>query len=254
MVPPFCLYACSDVLPHRNYHANFLQTLRYSNLMPLKAFAKDLNSYYFVYEKDDMLPLDKCISAPDRRIEMMWKARLQILSGIANALDYLHNGGRRSRFHGDVKSANVFVTKDRTAKLVCCGIAQLVATDEVRFRKGDVVFGSQGYRCPRYERGSRKYTPESDVFSLGIVMVEVCTGRLQNAIDKPKGQRKDFYYDYVVDKKQDLIKDLDESAGQFDIKALATVCKIAVSCMDSEPMGRPGTASIFRLIESIVKR
>ena len=143
-----------------------------------------------------MVSLDKCISDCDKRKEMMWKSRLEILLDIASALDFLHNGGRRSRFHGDVKSANVYVTHDYTAKLVDCGIAQLVSTDEHRFRRGDVVFGSRGYRCPRYERGSRKYTPESDVFSLGIVMAEVCTGRLQNDIDK--GVVKDGTFTTII--------------------------------------------------------
>lgn len=222
--------------------------------MQLKAYAKDFNCYCFVYAKNDTESLDKCISDSGKRKEMTWKVRLEILSGIASALNYLHNDGRRSRFHGDVKSANIFVTNDHTVKLAGCGIAHFVATDEGRFRKGDVVFGSRGYRCPRYERGSRKYTPESDVFSLGVVMAEVCTGHLQNEIDKPKIQRQDFYYDYVVDKKRDMIRDLDESAGQFDTKALATICKIALSCMDSEPMRRPGTSSIVRLLDSILKR
>lgn len=207
-----------------------------------------------MYDCDGMLSLDKCISDSGKRKEMTWKSRLEILFGIASALDFLHNGGRRSRFHGDVKSANIFVTHEYTAKLVDCGVAQLVSTDENRFRSGNVVFGSRGYRCPRYERGSRKYTPESDVFSLGIVMTEVCTGRLQNEIDKANGQRRDFYYDYVVDKKHEMIKDLDESAGQYDPKVLATVCKIALSSMESEPTRRPGASSIVRLLDSILKR
>jgi hypothetical protein len=91
------------------------------------------------------------------------------------------------------------------------------------------------------------------VFSFGIIMAEVCTGRLQNDIDKGSGQRRDFYYDYIVDKKHEMIKDLDESAGQYDAKVLATVCKIGLSSMDSEPMRKPGISSIFRLLGGILK-
>lgn len=227
---------------------------RHDNFLSLKAYSRDATIDCLVYDCDEMSSLDRCIASNEKRKEMTWKIRLQILCGITNALDFLHNGGRRSRFHGDVKSANVFLTCDYNAQLIDCGVAQLVAADKARFRNGDVVFGSRGYRCPRYERGSRKYTPESDVFSLGIVMAELCTGCLQNNTDEATGERHDFYYDYIVDKKRELQKDSDELAGQFDDKALATVCKIALSCMASEPVRRPGTSSIVRLVDSILKR
>lgn len=207
-----------------------------------------------MYEWEDATSLDACISNSTKRKEMTWKIRLKVLCGVANGLDFLHNGGRRSRFHGDVKSGNIFITNDYTARLVDGGIAQLVTANALRFRSGDVVYGSRGYRCPRYERGSRKYTPESDVFSYGIVMAEACTGRLQNDTIESTKQRHDFYYDYIVDKKRDLLMDCDESAGAFDEKAFATVCKITLSCMDSEPIRRPGTSSIVRLLDSILKR
>lgn len=103
--------------------------------MSIQAYSNDLNFFCFVYDTDGMLSLIKCISDCDKRKEMMWKRRLEILFGIASALDFLRNGGHRSRFHGDVKSANVYVTHAYTAKLVDCSIAQLVSTDENRFRR-----------------------------------------------------------------------------------------------------------------------
>lgn len=228
------------------------QALKHDNVLQLQAYARGLGFDCFVYDSDGLVPLDVCICNSDKRKELTWRIRLQLLSGVAHALDYLHNGGRRSRIYGDMKSSNIFITNDYTAKLIDCGDSQLVAADKARFQKGDVVFGSRGYRCPRYERGSRNYTPESDVFSFGIVMAEICTGRLQN--DKVDGQPRDFYYDYIVEKSRDLLQDCDESAGTFDEKAIATVCKITLSCMASEPMRRPGTASIGRLLDSILTR
>lgn len=184
---------------------------------------------------------------------MTWRIRLQILCCVANALDYLHTGGRRSKFHGDIKSANVFVTSNYTAQIMDCGVSQLIATDGARFHGGDVVFGCRGYRCPRYERGSRKYSPESDIFSLGIVIIELCTGRIQNHTDALTGLRQDFYYDYIVDKRKDLSKNIDSSAGKWDTTTIATFCKVALACLDSEPMRRPGASSIVKLLGDIVK-
>ena len=184
---------------------------------------------------------------------MTWKNRLQIFCCLANALHFLHIGGRRSKFHGDIKSENVFVTSNYTAQIMDCGVSQLIATDGARFRGGDVVFGSRGYRCPRYERGSRKYSPESDIFSLGIVIVELCTGRIQNHTDASTGLRHDFYYDYVVDKRTDLAKDIDSSAGKWEKTTISTLCKIALACLESEPMRRPGASSIVNLLGDIVK-
>jgi serine/threonine protein kinase len=143
------------------------------------------------------------------------------------------------------------VTSNYASKVIDCGVLQLVATDGARFQRRDVVFGSQGYRCPRYERGSRKYSHESDVFSLGIVIIEVCTGRIQNHTDASSGLSQDFYYEYIVDKRRDLATDIDSSAGKWDTRGIATLCKIALACVDGEPMQRPGASSIVKMLGDI---
>lgn len=231
------------------------QELRHDNFLPLKAYATDHGFYYFVYENAGLTSLDQCIGENVRRKQMSWRIRLGILLGVANALDHLHTGshGRRSKFHGDIKSANIFVTSNHTSQVMDCGVLQLVATDLARFQWRDVVFGSQGYRCPRYERGSRNYSYESDIFSLGIVMMELWTGRIQNHIDASTGLRQDFYYDYVVDKKRDLAKDIDSSAGKWNTRAIALLCKIALACVNGEPMQRPRASSIVKTLGDIEK-
>ena len=219
----------------------------------MKAFSRDDGFCYMIYDTSGLNPLSEMISDDERRKKMSWKTRLQVLRDVVSALDYLHNGCRRSKFHGDIKSANVLVAADYRAQVMDCGLSQLILVDTARFDKGDVVFGSRGYRCPRYERGSRKYNPESDVFSLGIVMTELCTGRLQNQVDATTGQPQDFYYDYVVDKKQELTKNTDGLAGEWDTYGIGTLCKIALACMNSEPLQRPGTPTIVKLLGDLSK-
>lgn len=228
-----------------------LRFSRHSNVLSLRAFAKDQDLYFFIYDVTERLSLYDCLVDSTKRKKLSWDVRLEIIRGIASAVGYLD--GIRSSFHGDITPSNIFLNGENKAQLIDCGLSRLIATDRARFEKGDVVFGSRGYRCPRYERGSRKFTHESEVFSIGIVMAEILTGRLQNYEDSRKGCSIDFYYEYVVDKRRDLKKDLDPLASTGDATSIGTICKVALACLDGEPARRPGAATVAKVVGDLIK-
>ena len=226
--------------------------------MPMVAYSAENvagdEEYCFLYNLgSNKISLNELLADEGKRQQMKWPIRVQIMRDMASAVSFLHNGhngGEKTKqirpcFHGDVKSSNIFVDEETyTAKLVDCGLSRLVATDRTKFKRGDVVFGSRSYRCPRYERGA-KYTNASDIFSLGICFAEIIGGVLQGHVDAKSDQVQDYYYQYVLDKKITL----DGAAGPIGKNAAGALCRLALACMSSEPEKRPPASAVLQMLD-----
>ena len=105
--------------------------------------------------KPNLLPLDKLIP---------------ILASVADALDYAHQQGV---VHRDIKPANIMVTKDQTVKVMDFGIAKMASSSKTQT---NVVLGTPTYMSPEQIAG-KKVDGRSDVFSLGVVLFELLSGR-----------------------------------------------------------------------------
>ena len=103
----------------------------------------------------NLLPLDKLIP---------------ILASVADALDYAHQQGV---VHRDIKPANIMVTKDQTVKVMDFGIAKMASSSKTQT---NVVLGTPTYMSPEQIAG-KKVDGRSDVFSLGVVLFELLSGR-----------------------------------------------------------------------------
>ena len=222
-----------------------LATLRHENCAPVLAFAKKASIYVFLYENNDTLSLRDCLASEGGRQELPWANRLAVMTGVASALDFLHCGeGHSSMFHGDIRPDNILISADRmTARLVDVGLSRLLATDRARFASSDVVFGSRGYRCPRYERGSCSYDTASDMFSYGIVLAEVVTGTLQRS--GSKSMAHDVYYDVILPRRP---LETDPLAGKVTKLIMEGVGKVVVSCLNSNVTQRPSANTVARIL------
>jgi serine/threonine-protein kinase len=110
----------------------------------------------------------------DRAHPLSLEQRVDLVIQIAEALDHAHS---RGVIHRDVKPGNIRVLRDGKAKLMDFGIAKFATQSLSKLTQTGTVLGSVSYMAPEQIR-SQELTPGSDVFSLGVVMYEVLTGRL----------------------------------------------------------------------------
>ena len=147
---------------------NALQKLSHRNIVELIEPGEDQGYQYYVMEFVAGKSLDKLIIA-ERRFP--WQRAVDIGLQICHGLKHAHDNGI---IHRDLKPANLLITADDTVKLMDFGIAKVFAGTAITATGG--IIGTPEYMSP--EQGdSRPITPRSDLYSLGVVMYAMLTGR-----------------------------------------------------------------------------
>ncbi|KAM7474821.1 hypothetical protein LguiB_022064 [Lonicera macranthoides] len=149
-----------------------ISRLRHKNLVQLIGWCHQRGELLLVYEFMENGSLDSHLFK--ERSLLTWEVRFKIAQGIASALLYLHEEWEQCVVHRDIKSSNIMLDSSFNAKLGDFGLARLV--DHEKGAQTTVVAGTLGYMAPEYlETG--KASKESDVFSFGVVALEIACGR-----------------------------------------------------------------------------
>jgi serine/threonine protein kinase/beta-lactam-binding protein with PASTA domain len=143
--------------------------LSHPNIVPVFDWGEDAGAYYIVMEFVDGQPLSAILRSsgplpPERSVP--------IATDVASALAYAH---RRGVVHRDVKPGNILITEDSTVKVTDFGIARAVNADDSLTQTG-AVMGTATYFSPEQAQGIG-VDGRSDIYSLGVVMFEMATGR-----------------------------------------------------------------------------
>lgn len=147
--------------------ARIVSTLSHPNIVPLYDAGEDGPGPYLVFEYVE----GKTLAALIREEGALESARaVEISIALAQGVAYAHE---RNIVHRDLKPANVMITSDGTPRLMDFGIAQRVAHAGT---EASFIVGTPSYMAPEYIR-DRTYLPASDVFSLGVLLYEMLTGK-----------------------------------------------------------------------------
>lgn len=153
--------------------------LQHPNIVNVYDVGKEGNIYFIVMELIDGRPLSDII---EEHGPLDYKHVIQVGKQVAAALSLAH---KNHIIHRDVKPHNIMITKDGVAKLADFGIAKAISSATIVNKEdGGQVMGSVHYFSPEQARG--KYVDEkSDVYSLGIVLYEMLTGKVPFDGDNP---------------------------------------------------------------------
>ena len=142
--------------------------LQHRNIVTVFEFAEENNQPHIVMEFLRGTPLNVRM---EEKPPLTLDDKLDIVAQLCNGLGYAHSQGV---VHRDVKPANVFLLEDGTVKLLDFGIAKLATSNLTR--QGDVV-GSAPYMSPEQVAGTQDLDGRSDVWSTGVLLFELLTGR-----------------------------------------------------------------------------
>lgn len=203
----------------------------HENIVRLLASCGEGASLVLAYNHGGCLAQHLRVSAAATRTgtALPWRTRLVIAAGLSAAVDACHS---LPLWHRNICAAHVLLSASSALQPRLCGFGSAVFPPSA---DADELAGTLGYRCPSYERRG-KFSAPCDVFSLGVVLLEILTDRVQLGEDGV-----------------DLVDDVATSAAalaratvgcMLPPAALLTLCELACSCVAAKPAERPTAAAV----------
>uniref|UniRef100_A0A7N0T6W1 non-specific serine/threonine protein kinase n=1 Tax=Kalanchoe fedtschenkoi TaxID=63787 RepID=A0A7N0T6W1_KALFE len=187
-------------------------------------------------------------------VPIPWKTRLRIAQDTARGLAYLHEGLDFQIIFRDFKSSNILLDDYWNAKLSDFGLARLGPSNGLSHVSTAFV-GTIGYAAPEYINTGR-LTSKSDVWSYGIFLYELVTGRRAYDKNRPKGEQKllEWIKPHLIDLKKfkEVIDPRLEE--QYCFKSIQKVAAVANRCLCRHAKARPMMSDVLKMLDCIVDK
>lgn len=223
---------------------NLISAIEHKNLVKLLACSIEGPESLLVYEFVPNKSLDHFLFDKDKVHILSWKQRMEVILGTAEGLAYLHAGCHVRIIHRDIKSSNILLDKDYSPKIADFGLVRTFGTDRSHLTTG--IAGTLGYMAPEYiVRG--QLTEKADVFSFGVVILEIASGKRNNAFIEDSGSLLQtvwkLYKEGSVGEAIDpLLK------GDFPEQEAFEVLQIGLLCTQASAALRPSMAEVVELL------
>ncbi|KAG6543123.1 hypothetical protein Mapa_015372 [Marchantia paleacea] len=224
-----------------------LGSINHSNLVALRGFSVKSNQPFLVYEYVPNGSLDKWIFSKDRRLP--WQTRVDIARGTAKGLSYLHEELQigQAIIHLDIKPENILLNDQFVPKVADFGMAKLIGQTRTHTIASGGTFG---YMAPEVYAGAA--TTKMDVYSFGIVLLELVAGRRH--LDHSFADDRFFLPAWAIRRVMvqleiDVVDPRLE--GNFNSIQAKELITIALLCLQRDPDDRPDMSAVLRMIEGV---
>ncbi|KAL7203053.1 hypothetical protein ACSBR1_034489 [Camellia fascicularis] len=183
-------------------------------------------------------------------LPLPWSIRMKIAFGAAKGLAFLHEA-EKPVIYRDFKTSNILLDMDYNAKLSDFGLAKDGPVGD-KSHVSTRIMGTYGYAAPEYIMTGH-LTPRSDVYSYGVVLLELLTGR--KSLDKSRPAREQNLTDWalpILKEKKKLLNIVDPRLdGDYPIKAVHKAAMLAYHCLNRNPKARPLMRDIVDSLEPL---
>ncbi|BAT88210.1 hypothetical protein LR48_Vigan09g139400 [Vigna angularis] len=227
---------------------SLLSRLHHRNLVSLIGYCDEEGEQMLVYEFMSNGTLRDHLSVTAKE-PLTFAMRLKIALGAAKGLMYLHTEADPPIFHRDVKASNILLDSKLSAKVADFGLSRLAPVPDmegvVPGHVSTVVKGTPGYLDPEYFL-THKLTDKSDVYSLGVVFLELLTGMHPISHGKNIVREVNIAYQSGV-----IFSIIDGRMGSYPSEHVEKFLTLALKCCEDEPEARPRMAEVVRELENI---
>ncbi|KAG4972494.1 hypothetical protein JHK85_038915 [Glycine max] len=205
-----------------------------------------------VYELVPNGSVESHLHGADKETEPLdWDARMKIALGAARGLAYLHEDCNPCVIHRDFKSSNILLEHDFTPKVSDFGLAR-TALNEGNKHISTHVIGTFGYVAPEYAMTGHLLV-KSDVYSYGVVLLELLSGRKPVDLSQPAGQENLVAWARpLLTSKEGLQKIIDSVIKPcVSVDSMVKVAAIASMCVQPEVTQRPFMGEVVQALKLV---
>ncbi|CAM0956954.1 unnamed protein product [Alopecurus aequalis] len=237
---------------HREWLAEviFLGHLSHPNLVKLVGYCCEGDHRVLVYE---YMPLGSVESHLFSRVmaPLVWATRMKIALGAARGLAFLHEA-EKPVIYRDFKTSNILLDHDFNSKLSDFGLAKDGPVGDMS-HVSTRIMGTYGYAAPEYIMTGH-LTAMSDVYSYGVVLLELVTGR--KSLDKSRPVREQTLADWalpMLTHKKKVLAIVDPRLGfdDYPVRSVQKAAMLAYHCLSRNPKARPLMRDIVASLEPL---
>ncbi|PIN08110.1 Serine/threonine protein kinase [Handroanthus impetiginosus] len=227
---------------------SIIACLRHKNLVQLQGWCVEKGELLLVYEFMPNGSLDNMLYSETGE-PLKWSYRYNIAVGLASALTYLHRECEQQVIHRDIKTSNIMLDGSYNARLGDFGLARLM--DHDKSPVSTLTAGTMGYLAPEYLQYG-KATEKTDVFSYGIVILELACGR--RPIEREgESQRMVNLVDWVwkLHSEGKIVAAADARMnGKFEEAEMKKLLLVGLSCANPDSAERPSMRRVLQILNN----
>ncbi|KAJ0866151.1 putative protein kinase RLK-Pelle-SD-2b family [Helianthus annuus] len=226
-------------------------SIHHVNLVTLRGFGAWKSKRFLVYEFMSNGSLDRWIYHGDREHVLEWECRKKIILDVAKGLAYLHEDCRQKIIHLDIKPQNILLDSDFNAKVSDFGLSKLIDRNQTQVMT--TMRGTPGYLAPEWL--SSVITEKVDVYSFGIVLLEMLCGRKK--FDESQPEESWHLLDVLQNcweqgTLQDMVDKYSEDMETHSSEVVEMM-ELASWCLQGDFKKRPSMSMVVKVLEGVMR-
>ncbi|XP_047976660.1 probable serine/threonine-protein kinase PBL7 isoform X1 [Salvia hispanica] len=232
-----------------------LSMANHPNLVNLIGYCAEGDQRLLVYEYMPLGSLEDHLHGPKpKRKKLDWNTRMTIAAGAAQGLEYMHDKMKTPIIYRDLKGSNILLGDGYRPKLSDFGLAKVGPCGD-QTHVSTRVMGTYGYCAPDYAM-TGQLTFKSDIYSFGVVLLEIITGRraIDNKKSGPEANLVSWARPLFKDRKRFHQMADPSLEGQYPVRGLYQALAIAAMCVQEQPNMRPLVADIVTALNYLASQ